>query len=325
MPKGYVVAGAAGFIGSHLVEALLSQGSSVLGIDNYLTGKQENISHLVNSGNFIPINGDISFPEDACFQSARQFLGSKNFKSTYVFNFASAASPLIYQEFQIETLMAGSLGTKNLLDLATETSSRFIQASTSEIYGNPKVHPQVEEYHGDVDPIGPRSMYDEAKRFGEALVTSYVNTRNTNAGIVRIFNTYGPRMREDDGRVIPNFVSQALSNCDVTIYGDGNQTRSMCFVADLVRGIIKFGNSSFRGVLNLGNPEEITMLELAEKIIKVTGSKSKIVHLPMSPGDPERRRPDISRAKKVLSWQPEVTLSQGLDLTIPWYREQLGI
>jgi dTDP-glucose 4,6-dehydratase len=311
MPRA-LVTGAAGFIGSHLSEYLLDQGFSVVGMDNLLTGDVENIQHLTgrdfvlvkhNVTNYIPLEGPLDF----------------------IFHFASPASPIDYLKLPIQTLKVGSLGTHNALGLAKAKKARFLLASTSEVYGDPLVHPQREDYWGNVNPIGPRGVYDEAKRFAEAITMAYHRTHGVQTRIVRIFNTFGTRMRVEDGRAIPAFMSQALRGEDVTVFGDGSQTRSLCYVSDLVDGIFRLANSNEPYPVNIGNPQELTILQLAEKIVALTGSKSRIVQRPLPVDDPKVRQPDITRARTLLGWQPKVPLEDGLRRTLEYFRRKLGV
>jgi dTDP-glucose 4,6-dehydratase len=315
-----LLTGAAGFLGSHLCEKLLLEGHSVIGMDNFLTGDPQNLAHLSSNENFSFIRQDVS-----------NFIfvpGNLN----AVLHFASPASPnkespYGYPNLPIQTMKAGALGTHNALGVAKANNAIFLLASTSEIYGDPKEHPQKESYWGHVDPTGPRSMYDEAKRFAEALTMSYHRFHGINTRIVRIFNTYGPRMRLDDGRVIPNFIQQALRNEPLTIYGEGSQTRSFCYVDDLIDGIYRLLLSDVHEPINIGNPVEMSVLELALKINEIINNPAGIVVKDdMRLGDdPERRRPDISKAKTLLNWEPEYSLTQGLSKTIPYFRTKLGI
>ena len=304
-----LVAGGAGFVGSHLCDHLIADGHSVVCVDNLLTGNVANIEHLLGLPNFRLLQHDVSepliYPDEL----------------DGILHLASPASPKDYHEFPIETLRAGALGTLHLLDLALTNRARFLLASTSEVYGDPEVHPQPEDYWGRVNPIGPRSVYDEAKRFAEALTMAYHRSRNLDVKIVRIFNTYGPRMRSGDGRVVPAFVSQALRGDPLTVFGDGTQSRSFCYVDDLIGGIVTMLESSEHGPVNLGNPGEFTMLELAEKVIELTGSMSPIEFRPLPQDDPTRRKPDIRRAKTVLGWEPRIPLEEGLVKTIGWFRD----
>ncbi len=307
-----LVTGVAGFIGSHLAERLLDEGNEVIGIDNFLTGKRENIEHLLSRPSFTFIEHDVNDPYDYPDGISE------------IYHLASAASPVFYTKYAIETLLTGSLGTYQMLELARKTRARFLFTSTSEIYGDPEEHPQREEYWGNVNPIGERSMYDESKRFGEALVMAFHRKYGMDTKIARIFNTYGPRMRDDDGRVIPNFIMQALRDEPLTVYGDGTQTRSFCYISDMVDGIIKLMRSDYHLPVNLGNPEEYRIIDVAKIILKVTGREEKIEYRPLPPDDPKKRRPDISRAKEVLGWEPKVPFEKGLKETIEWFRERMS-
>lgn len=308
--KTVLITGGAGFIGSHLCDFLLEKGFKVLCMDNLITGNLKNIKHLKDNPNFKFINHDVSkhidIKEDLDF----------------ILHFASPASPIDYQKIPIQTLKVGSLGTHNTLGLALAKKATFFLASTSEVYGDPLVKPQPESYWGNVNPVGPRGCYDEAKRFSEAITMAYHRIHNVDTKIVRIFNTYGPRMRIDDGRVVPAFLSQALKNEPLTVFGDGKQTRSFCYVSDLVNGIYKLMLSDINDPVNLGNPEERTILEFAEKVLEVTASKSKIDFKPLPIDDPKVRCPDISKAKELLGWQPEVSLEDGLKKTIDFFKEK---
>jgi dTDP-glucose 4,6-dehydratase len=306
-----VITGAAGFIGSHLAEALLNRGYSVIGIDNLLTGDVANIAHLRNRDfefikhdvtNYIYIEGPVH----------------------YVLHWASPASPIDYLELPIPTLKVGALGTHKALGLAKAKGARFVLASTSEVYGDPLEHPQKETYWGNVNPIGPRGVYDEAKRFAEAMTVAYHRYHGLDTKIVRIFNTYGPRMRLRDGRAVPAFISQALVNEDVTVFGDGRQTRSFCYITDLVDGIIRLMLSAENDPVNIGNPAEMTIEEIAKVIIEMTGSKSKIIYKPLPEDDPKVRKPDITRARTLLNWEPRVDLRQGLTSTIDYFRTKVA-
>jgi len=305
-----VITGAAGFIGSHLSEALLDRGHSVVGIDNLLTGDTANIAHLAGR-DFVFVKHDVTNyinvegPVDA------------------VLHWASPASPIDYLELPIPTLKVGALGTHKALGLAKAKNARFVIASTSEVYGDPLEHPQKETYWGNVNPIGPRGVYDEAKRFAEAMTTAYHRYHGLDAKIVRIFNTYGPRMRLRDGRAVPAFMSQALTGEDVTIFGSGRQTRSFCYVSDLVDGIIRLMESNINDPVNIGNPQEMTIEEIARMIIKLTGSKSKIVYRPLPEDDPKVRQPDITRARTLLGWEPKVGLEEGLTRTLEYFRTKV--
>ena len=306
-----VITGAAGFIGSHLSEALLDRGASVVGIDNLLTGSLDNIAHLTGRDfvflkhdvtNYIHVDGPVD----------------------YVLHWASPASPIDYLELPIPTLKVGALGTHKALGLAKAKGARFVLASTSEVYGDPLEHPQKETYWGNVNPVGPRGVYDEAKRFAEAMTMAYHRFHGLNTKIVRIFNTYGPRMRVNDGRAVPAFMSQALRNEDVTVFGDGTQTRSFTYISDLVDGIIRLMLSKENDPINIGNPREMTIKEIAETIIRMTGSKSRIIYKDLPVDDPKQRRPDITRARTLLDWEPKVDLEQGLVKTIDYFRTKVG-
>src|SRR5213592_2504381 len=289
-----VVTGGAGFLGSHLVDLLLERGHKVIAIDNFVTGTEDNISHLAGNPCFRFIQQDVT---EFLFLDAAV---------DYVWHFASPASPIDYLELPIQTLKVGSLGTHKALGLAKHKRARFLLASTSEIYGDPLVHPQSEDYWGNVNPIGPRGCYDEAKRFAEAMTMAYHREHGIDTRIVRIFNTYGPRMRLNDGRVVPAFISQALRNKPITVFGDGSQTRSFCYCSDLIEGIYRLMMSGHREPVNIGNPREMTMLQFAQEIIRATHSRSKIVFRPLPQDDPRQRRPDISRARKFLKWEPNI-------------------
>ena len=313
MPEGRcaLVTGGAGFIGSHLADSLLERGWSVVGIDNLLTGSLANIRHL----------GDREF-EFIQHDVTRNI--SVAGPVDLVLHWASPASPVDYLELPIPTLKVGALGTHNALGLAKAKGARFVLASTSEVYGDPLEHPQRESYWGNVNPIGPRGVYDAATRFAEAITTAYHRYNGLDAKIVRIFNTYGPRMRLQDGRAIPNFITQALRGEDVTVYGDGEQTRSFCFISDLVRGIIALAESDVNEPVNLGNPTEMTIREIADAIISATGSRSRVVRMPLPTDDPKVRQPDISRARTLLGWEPNVSLAEGLGATIDYFRARLA-
>jgi dTDP-glucose 4,6-dehydratase len=306
-----VVTGGAGFLGSHLTDLLLSRGHRVIAIDNLVTGSTDNIAHLAGNADFKFIRQDVT-----------EYLYLDG-PVHYVWHFASPASPIDYLELPIQTLKVGSLGTHKALGLAKAKGARFLITSTSEIYGDPLVHPQPESYWGNVNTIGPRGCYDESKRFAEALVMAYHRQHGIPTRIVRIFNTYGPRMRIKDGRVVPAFVSQALANRPITIFGDGKQTRSFCYYSDLIEGIYRLMMSDTSDPVNIGNPHELTMLQFAEEIIRATGSKSKLVHKPLPEDDPKQRRPDITRARKLLKWEPQVPLAEGLKSTIAYFRTKL--
>ena len=306
-----VVTGAAGFLGSHLTDLLLSRGHKVIGIDNFVTGAVDNIAHLGGNPHFRFIQQDVT---EFIFLEA---------PVDYVWHFASPASPIDYLELPIQTLKVGSLGTHKALGLAKNQRARFLLASTSEIYGDPLVHPQTEDYWGNVNPIGPRGCYDEAKRFAEALTMAYHRELGGETLIVRIFNTYGPRMRLNDGRVVPAFISQALKHRPLAVFGRGKQTRSFCYVADLIEGIYRLMLSDYNLPMNIGNPAEMTVLEFARQIIRATGSRSKIVFKPLPQDDPRQRRPDIARARKNLKWAPRVPLAEGLVKTIKYFRAKV--
>jgi dTDP-glucose 4,6-dehydratase len=306
-----VVTGGAGFLGSHLTDYLLAKGHKVVGIDNLVTGSVENISHLAG-------NRDFKFIE----QDVTEYL-FLDVSVNYVWHFASPASPIDYLELPIQTLKVGSLGTHKALGLAKEKKSRFLLASTSEIYGDPLVHPQREDYWGNVSTIGPRGCYDESKRFGEALVMAYHRQHGIDTKIVRIFNTYGPRMRLHDGRVVPAFINQALKNKPLTVFGNGEQTRSFCYCSDLIEGIYRLMMSSANDPVNIGNPAEMTVLEFAREIIRATGSRSKIAYRRLPQDDPRQRRPDIGRAETLLGWSPRVALAEGLVKTIDYFRGRM--
>jgi dTDP-glucose 4,6-dehydratase len=310
--KRVVITGAAGFIGSHLAETLLDRDYSVVGIDNLRTGATSNISHLVNR-DFLFIKHDVTnyiYIDDPV---------------DYVLHWASPASPIDYLELPIPTLKVGALGTHKALGLAKEKGAVFVLASTSEVYGDPLEHPQQETYWGNVNPVGPRGVYDEAKRFAEAMTMAYHRYHGLNTKIVRIFNTYGPRMRLNDGRAVPAFLSQALRNEDVTVFGDGTQTRSFTYISDLVDGIIRLMLSNENDPINLGNPREMTIKEIATTIISMTGSSSKIVYKPLPTDDPKQRRPDITRARTLLKWEPKVNLEEGLVKTIDYFRQKVAV
>jgi dTDP-glucose 4,6-dehydratase len=302
-----LVAGAAGFLGSHLVDALLAGGHLVVGVDNLCTGSLRNLEHLMREPRFELIERDIceSFDPKAV---------------DYVFNFASPASPVDYYRLGVETLMVGSVGTRNMLEIARKYDAKFLHASTSECYGDPLVHPQTEDYWGHVNPIGVRSVYDEAKRFSEALVMAYHRYYSVNTRLVRIFNTYGPRLQKDDGRVISNFMIQALKGEDITVYGLGEQTRSFCYVTDEIAGILGLSRTDEHSPVNVGNPVEWTILECAKAVIGVTGSKSKIAYCPLPQDDPIQRQPDISKARKLFGWEPKIDLETGLKLSLEYFR-----
>ena len=307
-----VVTGGAGFLGSHLTDRLLAEGHRVIAIDNLITGHTDNIAHLSGNENYRFIKHDVS---NYIFVPEKQV--------DYVFHFASPASPIDYLELPIPTLKVGALGTHNTLGLAKDKKATFILASTSECYGDPLVHPQKEDYWGNVNPIGPRGVYDEAKRFAEAMTMAYHRYHGVDTKIVRIFNTYGPRMRLRDGRVVPAFIGQALSETPLTIFGDGSQTRSFCYVSDLIDGIFRLAMSDFHEPVNIGNPREMTIKQFADEIIRLIGTKSKIEHKPLPVDDPKVRQPDISRAKKILGWEPKVEFDEGIRKTIDYFQERL--
>jgi len=302
-----LVTGAAGFLGSHLCDALLGEGNEVVGVDNLCTGSLANLTHLKTEPRFAFEQADISSPFD---------FGHVD----YVFNFASPASPVDYLRLGVETLLVGSAGTVNSLDVAKKYGAGYLHASTSECYGDPEVHPQVETYWGNVNPIGPRSVYDEAKRFSEAAVMAYNRYHGVNTHLVRIFNTYGPRLQANDGRVISNFMMQALRGDPLTIYGDGSQTRSFCYVSDLIAGIVKLSKSDEHLPTNIGNPVEFTMLECAKEVLALVGSKSELTFMPLPQDDPKQRKPDISKAKSLLGWEPEVPLREGLSKSLDYFK-----
>jgi dTDP-glucose 4,6-dehydratase len=305
-----LVTGGAGFLGSHLCDALLAEGYSVIAVDNLLTGRQTNLHHLRNEAGFELREIDINQPFDCG-------------KVDYVFHFASPASPVDYSVQGIATLKVGSLGTFHALDIAHKYGAKYLVSSTSECYGDPLEHPQKETYWGNVNPIGPRSVYDEAKRFTEAVTMAYHRYHKVDTRIVRIFNTYGPRMQLNDGRVIPNFMKQALRGEDLTVYGDGSQTRSFCYVSDEIDGFLRLAKSSEHLPVNIGNPTEFTILECANRVLAVTRSKSKIRHEPLPPDDPKQRRPDITKATTLLGWEPKIDLESGLQLSLEYFRKAL--
>ena len=310
--KTAVVTGGAGFLGSHLCDRLISEGFRVIAIDNFITGGSDNIEHLAGSSDFRFIRHDVS-----------EFIFVPG-PVDFVFHFASPASPIDYLEHPIPTLKVGALGTHNTLGLAKDKGAAFFLASTSECYGDPQVHPQNEDYWGNVNPIGPRGVYDEAKRFAEAMTMAYHRYHRMNTRIVRIFNTYGPRMRLRDGRVVPSFISQALNQEPLTVFGDGSQTRSFCYVSDLIDGIFRLAMSDYHGPVNLGNPQEMTIRQFAEKILEITGAKSEISYKPLPVDDPKVRQPDITRARKLLNWEPKVAFEDGIRETIDYFKSRLG-
>ena len=307
--KTAIVTGGAGFIGSNLCDYLLAKDYRVICIDDLITGSLENIEHI-DSGDFEFINHDIT-----------EYIDIKE-KVDYIFHFASPASPIDYLQLPIQTLKVGALGTHNVLGLAKSKRAVILLASTSEVYGDPKTHPQVEEYWGNVNPVGPRGVYDEAKRFAEAMTMAYHRQQGVNTRIIRIFNTYGPRMRKNDGRAIPTFINQALEGRDIPGFGKGTQTRSFCFVTDLIEGIYRLAQSDYHLPVNVGNPNEMSILELAEKIKEFTGSSSKIVFHDLPMDDPVVRQPDISKARKILDWEPEVEFVKGIETAIGWFRDK---
>jgi dTDP-glucose 4,6-dehydratase len=310
--KTAIVTGGAGFIGSHFCDYLLNKEFKVICMDNLITGSLQNIEHI-RIGDFEFINHDIT--KDIIINS----------NIDYVFHFASPASPIDYLQLPIQTLKVGALGTHNVLGLTKAKRAKMILASTSEVYGDPKVHPQTEEYWGNVNPVGPRGVYDEAKRFAEAITMAYYRQQGIDTHIVRIFNTYGPRMRKNDGRAIPAFISQALDNKNITVFGKGSQTRSFCFVSDLVDGIYRLVSSNYHLPINIGNPQEMTILELAEKIKKFCNSKSNIVYHELPVDDPLVRRPDITKAQSILNWQPKINFDEGIQKTIEWFNKSVDL
>lgn len=309
--KRILITGAAGFLGSHLSDRFINEGYHVIGMDNLITGSISNIEHLFPKKEF-----------EFYFHDVTKFVHVPG-KLDYILHFASPASPIDYLKIPIQTLKVGSLGTHNLLGLAKEKKARFLIASTSEIYGDPQVHPQNEEYWGNVNPIGPRGVYDEAKRFQEAITMAYHTYHGLETRIVRIFNTYGPRMRLNDGRALPAFFGQAIRGEDITVFGDGSQTRSFCYVDDLVEGIYRLLLSDYAFPVNIGNPDEITIKEFAEEIIKLTGTDQKIIYKPLPKDDPKQRQPDITKAKEILGWEPKVGRSEGLKITYEYFKNIL--
>lgn len=309
--KRILIAGAAGFLGSHLCDRFIKEGFHVIAMDNLLTGNIKNIEHLFPSPDFEYYHHDVT-----------KFVHVPG-KLDYILNFASPASPIDYLKMPIQTLKVGSLGTHNLLGLAKEKKARILVASTSEVYGDPNVHPQPEEYWGNVNPVGPRGVYDEAKRFLESITMAYHNFHGVDTRIIRIFNTYGPRMRLNDGRALPAFMSQALNGQDLTVFGDGSQTRSFCYVDDLVEGIYRLLLSDYHLPVNIGNPQEITLNQFAEEIIALTGSKQKIVYHPLPKDDPKQRQPDITKARTLLGWEPKVGRQEGLKITYEYFKDAL--
>lgn len=316
MARRVLVAGGAGFLGSHLCQALLERGDEVVCVDNLCTGRRKNITKLEKNPQFTFVEHDITeaLPDAVASQ-----------KYDVIANLACPASPPQYTRLAIETLLVGATGTKQLLDLAERHHARYMHTSTSEVYGDPSIHPQPESYWGNVNSYGARSMYDESKRFSEAMMWVYRHQRQVNTGIVRIFNTYGPHMDPEDGRVVSNFIIQALQNKPITMYGKGTQTRSFCYVSDQVDGLIKMIDGDQEGPINIGNPDEFTMAQLADKVLELTGSKSVIEYKPLPPDDPGKRRPDITRATEQLGWKPAVSLVEGLPPTIAYFRRELGL
>jgi dTDP-glucose 4,6-dehydratase len=310
--KVALITGGAGFIGSHLCDCLINKDYKVICMDNLITGSLANINHLLKNKNFRFIKHDVT-----------KYINIKG-KIDYVLHFASPASPVDYLNYPIQTLKVGSLGTHNALGIAKAKKTKFLLASTSEVYGDPLVHPQKESYWGNVNPVGPRGVYDESKRFAEAITMAYHHIHKIDTKIVRIFNTYGPRMRISDGRVIPNFVYQAINNKPLTVYGKGTQSRSFCYISDLVEGIFRLMFSAINGPLNMGNPNEFSILELAKIILKITSAGNKVVFKPLPQDDPKQRQPDISKAKRLLKWQPKIFLEDGLKETITDFKERLG-
>ena len=308
-----VVTGGAGFLGSHLCDRLLSEGFKVICVDNLITGNINNIAHLSGNEDFSFVKHDIT---NYIFLPGR---------IDYILHFASPASPIDYLKLPIQTLKVGSLGTHKVLGLAKEKKARVLLASTSEVYGDPVVHPQTEDYWGNVNPIGPRGVYDEAKRFAEAITMAYHRYHGVETRIVRIFNTYGPRMRLDDGRALPAFVGEALRGEDITVFGDGSQTRSFCYVSDLVEGIFRLLMSNETDPVNIGNPDEITIREFAEEVIKITGTESKIIYKDLPADDPKVRQPNIEKAKRILGWEPKVDRSEGLKLTLEYFKKVITL
>ncbi len=307
-----LITGGAGFLGSHLSDRFLAEGHEVIGMDNLVTGNTDNIAHLTNNKKYSFIHHDVS-----------NYIYIKG-NLDAILHFASPASPIDYLDLPIQTLKVGSLGTHNALGLALAKGARLLLASTSEVYGDPLVHPQIEDYWGHVNPVGPRGVYDEAKRFAEAITMAYHRYHDVETRIVRIFNTYGPRMRLNDGRVVPNFIKQALQGEELTVYGDGSQTRSFCYCTDLVDGIYRLLMSDETLPVNIGNPTETTILQFAEKINEYTGNKAGIAYKPLPKDDPRQRQPNIGKAKSVLHWEPRVSLDQGMEETIAWFSEQLN-
>jgi dTDP-glucose 4,6-dehydratase len=311
MSKRILITGAAGFLGSHLCDRFIKEGYEVIGMDNLLTGNIKNIEHLFPLKEFQFYHHDVT-----------RFVHVPG-QIDYILHFASPASPIDYLKMPIQTLKVGALGTHNLLGLALSKGSRILVASTSEVYGDPLVHPQVEEYWGNVNPVGPRGVYDEAKRFMESITMAYHTFHKLETRIIRIFNTYGPRMRLDDGRALPTFLSQALRGEDITVYGDGSQTRSFCYVDDLVEGIYRLLLSDYSSPVNIGNPSEITLLQFAEEVLALTGSNSKIVYEPLPQDDPKQRRPNITKAQELLGWEPKIDRHEGLKRTLEYFKQHI--
>ncbi len=311
--KRVLITGGAGFLGSHLCDRFMKEGYEVLAMDNLITGSLKNIEHLMSEKNFSFYHHDVS-----------KFVHIAG-ELDYILHFASPASPIDYLKMPIQTLKVGSLGTHNLLGLAKEKKARMLIASTSEVYGDPLVHPQTEDYWGNVNPIGPRGVYDEAKRFQEAITMAYHNFHDLETRIIRIFNTYGPRMRLNDGRALPAFMSQALKGEPITIFGDGSQTRSFCYVDDLVEGIYKLLLSDYHMPVNIGNPSEISLKEFAEEILAMVDTKSELIYLDLPKDDPKQRKPDITRATEILDWAPKVDRAEGLKITLDYFRQELGL
>ena len=307
-----LITGGAGFLGSHLCDRLLAEGLEVIGMDNLLTGSTDNIAHLAGHSRFTFIHYDVT-----------QYIFIDG-DLDYILHFASPASPIDYLQLPIQTLKVGALGTHKVLGLAKAKKARFLLASTSEVYGDPLSHPQAEEYWGNVNPIGPRGVYDEAKRFAEAMTMAYHRYHEVDTRIARIFNTYGPRMRLNDGRVVPNFILQALRGENLTVYGDGSQTRSFCYIDDLIEGIICLLFSEETEPVNLGNPSEFSIMEFAKEVLEITGSRSRIVHQPLPVDDPRVRRPDITKAQNILKWIPKVSLKEGVRKTVPYFQEKIS-
>lgn len=311
MGRRILITGAAGFLGSHLCDRFIKEGFTVVGMDNLLTGNIKNIEHLFPLKEF-----------EFCHHDVTKFVHVPG-EVDYILHFASPASPIDYLKMPIQTLKVGALGTHNLLGLAKSKGARILVASTSEVYGDPLIHPQTEEYWGNVNPVGPRGVYDEAKRFMESITMAYHTFHNVETRIIRIFNTYGPRMRLDDGRALPTFMSQALRGEDITVYGDGSQTRSFCYVDDLVDGIYRLLMSDYPRPVNIGNPSEITLLQFAEEIIKLTGTTSKIVYEALPQDDPKQRKPNITKAKEILGWEPKIDRSEGLQRTLEYFKQHI--